>query len=168
MTAPSRWTGLARRWRLATLPSFALGCFKPVGAAAVILDLQGRVLLVKHNYGRLNWELPGGAAEPHESAVDTVLREVREETGLRVQAERLAAVYYEPRIDMHHFLFVCRPLDAAAVPRADPAETTDCGFWPPDALPRPISDFTVRRIQDAASGAGSPLPVVIGPRQWLE
>lgn len=33
---------------------------KNVGAAAFIVDGEGRVLLVKHTYGRLNWELPGG------------------------------------------------------------------------------------------------------------
>jgi len=30
---------------------------RKLGAAAVILDTQGRVLLVKHTYGPLNWEL---------------------------------------------------------------------------------------------------------------
>jgi len=31
---------------------------KKLEAAAVILDTQGRVLLVKHTYRPLNWELP--------------------------------------------------------------------------------------------------------------
>src|SRR5213593_4202130 len=57
---------------------------RKIGAAAVILDVDGGVLLVKQTYGRLNWELPGGAAEAGESPDDTVLREVQEETGLAV------------------------------------------------------------------------------------
>ncbi len=32
---------------------------KSVGAAAFIFDKEGRVLMVKHTYGPLNWELPG-------------------------------------------------------------------------------------------------------------
>lgn len=51
-----------------------------MGAAAVILDEDRRVLLVKHTYGRRNWELPGGYVELDESAADAVVREVREET----------------------------------------------------------------------------------------
>jgi 8-oxo-dGTP diphosphatase len=46
------------------------------GSAAVILNDAGHVLLVKHTYGRLNWELPGGGAEPNESMMATAVREV--------------------------------------------------------------------------------------------
>jgi 8-oxo-dGTP pyrophosphatase MutT (NUDIX family) len=47
-----------------------------LGAAAVILNDAGHVLLVKHTYGRLNWELPGGGAEAGESIIATAIREV--------------------------------------------------------------------------------------------
>ena len=36
---------------------------KKLGSAATITDERGYVLLVKHSYGKLNWEIPGGAAE---------------------------------------------------------------------------------------------------------
>ena len=139
-----------------------------LGAAAVIRDRQGRVLLVRHSYGRLNWELPGGLGESNESTIETAIREVREETGLEVAAERTTGVYYERGDDMHHFVFLCRPLDETVAPRPDLSEITNCGYFSPDALPRPISDFTIRRIVDAVSGAAPPLPVVVPPRTWLE
>ena len=64
-----------------------------IGAAAVIVNDEGGVpLLVKQTYGRLNWELPRGAGEAGESPDETVLREVREETGLDV------AVSAQPRL----------------------------------------------------------------------
>jgi 8-oxo-dGTP pyrophosphatase MutT (NUDIX family) len=63
-----------------------------IGAAAVIVNDEGGVPLVKQTYGRLNWELPGGAGEAGESPDETVLREVREETGLDV------AVSAQPRL----------------------------------------------------------------------
>lgn len=143
---------------------------KPFGAAAVITDREGRVLLVKHMYGKLNWELPGGGAEPNESAAETAVREVREETGLVVQAVRMAGcIYYDRQTGMHHFVFVCRPIDGEAVPAVDGVEASECGYWPVDALPRPISDFTVQRIKDALQQSGAePALVEIGPRQWLE
>lgn len=141
---------------------------KFLGSAAVILDGQGRILLVKHSYGKLNWEIPGGAAEANESVADTAIREVREETRLQVVAERLTGVYYEAETDGHHFVYLCRPVDPNQEPRPDRVEITECGYFPPDALPRPMSDFTEGRIRDALAGEMLPLPIPLGPRQWLE
>ena len=56
----------------------------PIGAASVILDPGGRVLLVRHNYGRCNWEIPGGLSLPGASPDRTASRELREETGIDV------------------------------------------------------------------------------------
>lgn len=53
---------------------------KRIGAGAVIVNDEGGVML-EQTYGRLNWELPGGAEEAGESPDETVLRGVREETG---------------------------------------------------------------------------------------
>lgn len=44
---------------------------KLTGAAAVIVDSDGKILLVKHSYGKNNWELPGGKGEDNESAEET-------------------------------------------------------------------------------------------------
>lgn len=140
-----------------------------LGAAAIILNEQGSVLLVKHSYGHLNWELPGGGNENGESIVETVLREVYEETGLRVVDRHTTGVYYEPETGMHHFIFYCQPQDGTFNDlRIDNNEITEYAFWPPDALPRPISDFTVRRIEDGVSGVILPLPTVIATRQWFD
>jgi 8-oxo-dGTP diphosphatase len=140
---------------------------KRLGAAAVILDDRGRVLLVRHAYRRLNWELPGGGAEPGECIVDTAIREVAEETGLRVVAERLTGIYFDDRLDLHFFVFRCR-LAGPAAPIPGEPEIAACAFWPPDALPRPMHDLTIRRIGEALAGAVQPLPVVARPTLWLE
>jgi 8-oxo-dGTP diphosphatase len=141
---------------------------RKLGAAAVILNGAGHVLLVKHTYGRLNWELPGGNAEADEAIVDTAIREVREETGLLVRARHTTGIYYEPADDIHQFVFLCQPLDPAIVAQPSSDEISTCAFWPPAALPRPISDFTIRRITDAIGGAQQPLPEIMPPRLWLE
>jgi 8-oxo-dGTP diphosphatase len=138
-----------------------------LGAAAVILDADGRVLLVRHTYGRLNWELPGGASEPGESIVDTALRELREETGLQGHAERLTGIYYDAEYDAHHFVFRCRVADPKLA-TATSAEISACDYWAPAALPRPISDFTIRRITDALGDRAGALPTAITARAWLE
>jgi 8-oxo-dGTP pyrophosphatase MutT (NUDIX family) len=139
-----------------------------IGAAGVILDADGGVLLVKQTYGRLNWELPGGAAEAGEAPDDTVQREVREETGLAVAVLHMTGYYFDTTADFLHFVFRCEVSDRDAIPRADLTEVSECRYWPCSALPRPISDFTVRRIEDAVAGVKFGLPSRVGPRVWLE
>ncbi|EFH80670.1 NUDIX domain-containing protein [Ktedonobacter racemifer] len=65
-------------------------------ASAIICDQQGRILLHRRSDNNL-WALPGGAMEPGESIGKTVVREVREETGLHVQPERIVGIYSDPR-----------------------------------------------------------------------
>lgn len=135
-----------------------------VGAATVIVDDSGRVLLVKHSYGELNWELPGGAGSTCESAEETARREALEEVGIGLETMRLVGVYWDPQIDFHHFVFRTHTRGTPRV--TDPEEITEVGWFLPDALPRPMSDFTFRRITDAITGG--PAGVwTIGPRVWL-
>ena len=141
---------------------------KGLSVAAVIRDAEGRVLLVKQTYGRLNWELPGGSVDLGESLVDAVLREVREETGLEAVADRVTGLYDERDIDFLHVVFACHRTDPLATPTIDLAEVSACAFWSVEALPRPMSDYTVRRIHDAMSGAAWPLPHVLRERRWSE
>ncbi|OLB83553.1 MAG: hypothetical protein AUI15_35885 [Actinobacteria bacterium 13_2_20CM_2_66_6] len=134
-----------------------------LGAASVIVDDHGRILLVKHAYGELNWELPGGGGEARESAEETARREAREEVGVELRIDRLTGVYWEPENDAHHFVFLARSNGQARV--HDRGEITDVGWFDPSALPRPLSDFTERRIADAVTG-GPTRVETIGPRVW--
>ncbi|MGZ9586715.1 NUDIX hydrolase [Paenibacillus marinisediminis] len=140
---------------------------KLMGAAAIILDTEGRVLLVKHSYGKCNWEIPGGKSEQNESAQDTARREVEEEIGLHVQVGPLTGVYYDPQYDMHHYAFICT-LSEEQMPQPTSPEIIECGYFSIDDLPRPLSDFTYQRIQDALNRGNPNLFHTIGPRQWLE
>lgn len=139
---------------------------KLIGAAAVILDCNGRVLLVKHSYGKNNWDLPGGKAEQNESAEETAKREVLEELGLTVTIEQLTGIYYDPQYDMHHFVFIAN-YDSNLVPQPSSPEILECSYCSIDDLPQPISDFTYNRIKDAINEDRQQLFHVIGPRQWI-
>jgi len=141
---------------------------KEVSAGAVILNPLGEVLLVHHTYGVQNWEIPGGGGEPGESPVQTAVREVYEETGLRVRAVSATGWYYQPEVDRLGTVFLCEVESGSeSAPVPDGKEISECRFWPADSLPRPMSDWTVLRIKDALNGQSMPLPRVIGPRVWL-
>jgi ADP-ribose pyrophosphatase YjhB (NUDIX family) len=66
-----------------------------IALATGLLLHKGRVLLVASSYPNHPqplWNLPGGRQQPGELLVETVVREVFEETGLRVRAKELAYI----------------------------------------------------------------------------
>jgi 8-oxo-dGTP diphosphatase len=63
-----------------------------VSVSAIITNDAGYVLLVQRRDNR-RWEPPGGILELNESITEGLKREVREETGLEVEPERLTGVY---------------------------------------------------------------------------
>ena len=67
-------------------------------AAGVVLDGAGRVLLVQRAIEpyREHWALPAGYQEADEDPSWTVVREVREETGIEVAVVRLLDLLYIP------------------------------------------------------------------------
>jgi 8-oxo-dGTP pyrophosphatase MutT (NUDIX family) len=63
---------------------------------AVVQDDKGRVLLI-HRTDNDRWALPGGGTELGETVAQTVVREVREETGIEVEVVGLVGIYSDPR-----------------------------------------------------------------------
>ena len=68
---------------------------------AVIKDGQGRLLLIKrgHAPGAGLWSLPGGRIEPGETDAEALVREMREETGLVIEAGQLIGTARRPAQD---------------------------------------------------------------------
>ena len=63
-----------------------------VGADAAIFNEKGEILLMERVDGT-GWCLPCGWVEANEKPVDTVVREVREETGLDVEVKQFVGVF---------------------------------------------------------------------------
>lgn len=62
-------------------------------AGIVVFDEHGKVLLQNRSKDEEQWGFPGGVMELGESAAETAIREVREETGLNVKIDSLLGVY---------------------------------------------------------------------------
>jgi ADP-ribose pyrophosphatase YjhB (NUDIX family) len=102
---------LARAWRAAGplqgWLAWVLHATFNVGVTGIVRADDGRVLLLRHRLWPqdMQWGFPGGFAKRGEQFSETVVREVREETGLTVTVGRLlevragdryrAEVYYE-------------------------------------------------------------------------
>jgi 8-oxo-dGTP diphosphatase len=120
------------------------------GAAAVIFDDDGRVLLVKENYGRRRYGFPGGAVEPDEAPDDAVVRELKEETGLDVEVDHLIGLYrLDDGVSVH--LFRCRIVGGTpAVP--DTEEIAEVGWYDAGGLPAPVTNVLHHALGDALAG----------------
>ena len=157
-------------WVADGLPVVSVDARPSVFGAATVILRDGRVLLVHHTYGELNWELPGGGADPGESAEAAARREALEEVGVPLTIERLTGVYWEPHgaLGWHHFVFRASLAPGSPEPHAaDLDEISECGWFAVDALPRPLSDFTARRIEDALSDR-PPGVLIVPERRWLD
>lgn len=114
------------------------------GYATPKVDVRGgifqeeRVLLVRERSdGR--WTLPGGWVDVNDAPAAAVEREIREESGYRARAVKLAAVLDKNRHPhppgIHHIFklfFVCELTGGSA---ATSAETDGVDFFPLSALP---------------------------------
>jgi 8-oxo-dGTP pyrophosphatase MutT (NUDIX family) len=68
------------------------------GCSAFVLDESVAKVLLTRRTDNGRWCLPGGRMDPGESAAETCVREVLEETGLQVTVVRLIGLYSSPHL----------------------------------------------------------------------
>lgn len=115
-----------------------------VAVSALLFD-EDRVLLA-HRRDIDWWNLPGGGMELGETVEEALKREVREETGLEVELEQLVGVYSKPQKQEVVLAFRCRKVGGVLT---ETEETSECCYFPPDALPVNTLPKHRQRIQDA-------------------
>jgi len=124
-----------------------------LGVRAVVIDPQGRVLLVKHSYVT-GWHLPGGGVEAGETIKDALARELLEEGGVSVAGTPvLHGIFFNSRVSRrdHVAVFVVRDFVKQGGPR-HAHEITDHGFFAPNALPGDTTRGTRARLAEVLDG----------------
>ena len=103
--------------------------------AAIFED--GKILLVQESDGR--WALPGGWCDVDQSVMDNTIKEVREEAGLDVRAEKVIAILDKaknnPGRSAHRVtkvFILCKSLGGSFVPNV---ETVASDYFALDELP---------------------------------
>jgi 8-oxo-dGTP diphosphatase len=71
----------------------------PTPTVDVIIEIEGKIVLIKRLNEPLGWALPGGFVDEGELVEDAAAREAKEETGLDVTLTELLYVYSWPGRD---------------------------------------------------------------------
>ncbi|GAA3647320.1 NUDIX domain-containing protein [Nonomuraea antimicrobica] len=130
------WLGIrgSVQWRLLYLTQAKF----MVGVTGIVRDREGNVLLLRHRFwppGR-QWGLPSGGAKRGETFEQTVVREVREETGLEVRVEELVRLGsgFRLRIEVAY----AAAYAGGGTLRLNPMEILDARWCAPDDLPEEL------------------------------
>ena len=116
-----------------------------VSVAAAIVNDAGQVLAIRRR-DNSRWEPPGGVLELDETIEDGLRREVREETGLEIEIERLTGIYKNMPRGIIALVFCCRP--AAGSLRLG-EETLDASWLSPAQLAERMAPAYAIRLLDA-------------------
>jgi len=135
------------RWR-ANAPK------KIVAVKLVIWSNDGNVLLVKPTYKK-GWQFPGGGVDLGEAPAAAVVREVREELGLKVEglALKQVGVAFQSDNDAVLVIYELQPrLPEGSVFTVQEGEIEAYKFFSPEEVPQLISDYYADFWEEYTSG----------------
>jgi ADP-ribose pyrophosphatase YjhB (NUDIX family) len=135
-----------------------------VAASAVVVNDRGGILLHRRSDNAM-WSVPGGAMELGETIAQTVIREVKEETGLDIAIERLVGIYSDPGHvvaysdgEVRQQFSICFAGRVVGGQVATSAESLEIAFVAPDRIAQlPMGDPIRLRIQHYLEYRGQPV-----------
>ncbi|WP_165974646.1 NUDIX domain-containing protein [Nonomuraea deserti] len=118
-----------------------------VGVTGVVRDPDGNVLLLRHRFWAEDrqWGLPTGGAQRGETFEQTVVREVREETGLEVRVGEMVQLRsgFQLRVEVAY----AAGYTGGGTMRLNPMEILEARWCAPDDLPKGLLESHRRLIE---------------------
>ncbi|MFV0296167.1 MAG: NUDIX domain-containing protein [Hyphomicrobiaceae bacterium] len=124
-----------------------------LGARGIVLDAEGRCLLVRQTYSP-GWIFPGGGVEYGETIEAALVRELMEEGNIDVTGPvELLGIYSNAAVfpGDHVAIYVVRHWRQTRTPEAT-LEIAETGFFPTDALPEGTTRGTRARLEELLVG----------------
>ncbi|MEY9846149.1 8-oxo-dGTP diphosphatase [Streptacidiphilus sp. BW17] len=130
-----------------------------IGVHLVLVE-EDQVLLGRRRntaYGEGCWHVPAGHLEQGESVAAGMAREAREELGIDIDQADLKLVHVLHDLDADDGagrlqLFFTPAKYTGQVENMEPAKCGDLRWWPLEALPEPVIDYTVQALDAIAVG----------------
>ncbi len=126
-----------------------------VSVAGIVVREDGRVLAIRRADNG-TWEPPGGVLELEEQPEAGVIREVLEETGIRVSVERLTGIYKNMSRGVVALVFRCRPEEGM---ERTSSESTAVEWLTPEEVEKWMGEVYAVRVLDALDTT-TPMPHV--------
>jgi len=139
-------TEIGGRDRLVCLPCEFVHWDNPKPVTATLVPANEGIVLVKRKFPPFidDWCLPGGFIEALEAPELSAIREVEEETGLKVQIDRLVGAYTQGKnINLIILVYLAKPVQGTMVPGDDASEVKS---FAKDNLPSNIAFEIHRRV----------------------
>ncbi|MFG2861240.1 NUDIX hydrolase [Streptomyces sioyaensis] len=121
-----------------------------VSVAGVVVREDGRVLVIKRADNGA-WEAPGGVLELDERPEEGACREVLEETGITVEADRLTGVYKNMTRGVVALVFRCRPVGGE---ERTSSESADVRWFTREEVVTHMVEAYAVRVLDALDAQG--------------
>jgi ADP-ribose pyrophosphatase YjhB (NUDIX family) len=126
-------------------------------STAIIPYQDNKILLIKRNTIPFKgyWALPGGRMDPGETIAQTIIREVKEETGLDTQIGWVVGEYVEKgcregvEYEYYPTCFVVKPIGGDIIKQD--SEIQEIKLFSLDALPAPLAFEHEKMIEDYVS-----------------
>ena len=126
--------------------------FIGIGCGAIIVNDKDEVLLLKRSSTArtepITWSRPGGAVEFGEKIEEAVVREVEEETGVKIQVLKHLEITQNIEEDKHWIAHGYLARHLSGEPKnMEPTKHDEIRWFPVNELPEKINNYTKKSIE---------------------